>query len=109
MCTVGDPLCDFGTLLCSWFEAGEPVIGIASPTQSEGFMTRGEAVGRYAERLGIEAGRVPYYQVFGTYKMAVVLQQIFVRYQRGQTHDERFAGMGDGARGLFERAASLRP
>jgi aminoglycoside phosphotransferase (APT) family kinase protein len=91
MCTVGDPLCDLGTLLCSWFEAGEPVIGIASPTQSEGFMKRGEAVKRYAERRGIDAGLVPYY-----------------RYERGQTHDERFAGMQDGARGLFERAASLR-
>jgi aminoglycoside phosphotransferase (APT) family kinase protein len=109
MCTVGDPLCDLGTLLCTWFEVGEPVIGIASPTQSEGFITRAEAVARYAACRGIDDAAVPYYHVFGTYKMAVVLQQIYVRYQRGQTHDERFAGMEDGARGLFERAASLRP
>ena len=109
MCTLGDPLCDLGTLLCSWFETGEPVIGIASPTQSDGFMSRAEAVERYAERVGIDPAAVPYYYVFGTYKMAVVLQQIYVRFQRGQTHDKRFAGMEDGARGLFERAASLRP
>jgi aminoglycoside phosphotransferase (APT) family kinase protein len=109
MCTVGDPLCDLGTLLCTWFEKGEPVIGIASPTQNDGFMTRSEGVARYAECRGIDPAQVPYYHVFGTYKMAVVLQQIYVRYHRGQTHDERFAGMEKGARGLFERAATLRP
>jgi hypothetical protein len=41
--------------------------------------------------------------------MAVVLQQIYVRYARGQTTDERFAGMGDAAAQLFRLAASRRP
>ena len=50
-----------------------------------------------------------YYDVFGTFKMAVVLQQIYFRYHQGQTKDERFAGLGAGAAGLFELAASRRP
>ena len=41
--------------------------------------------------------------------MAVVLQQIFLRYHRGQTKDERFAGMGDAAAQLFGLAADRRP
>jgi hypothetical protein len=52
---------------------------------------------------------VSYYDVFGTFKMAVVLQQIYFRYHRGQTVDERFAGLAAGAAGLFQLAASRRP
>jgi aminoglycoside phosphotransferase (APT) family kinase protein len=79
------------------------------PTQSVGFMSREEAVARYGERSGREVSGVSYYDVFGTFKMAVVLQQIYFRYHQGQTADERFAGLGAGARGLFELAASRRP
>ena len=110
MCTVGDPLCDLGTLLCSWIDRGEGAIGPAAmPTQTEGFLKRAEAVARYGERSGRDVGLIPYYHTFGTFKMAVVLQQIYVRYHRGQTVDERFAGMGQAAEALFEQADRRRP
>ena len=41
--------------------------------------------------------------------MAVVLQQIYVRFLRGQTQDQRFAGMGEGAKALFRLADARRP
>jgi hypothetical protein len=41
--------------------------------------------------------------------MAVVLQQIYHRYHLGQTKDDRFAAMDQGARALFELAAARRP
>jgi hypothetical protein len=41
--------------------------------------------------------------------MAVVLQQIYFRFHGGQTHDERFAGMGAAAENLFRLAAERRP
>ncbi len=110
MCTVGDPFCDLGTLMASWFDRDEGGIGPSvMPTQTEGFLSRAEAIARYGERSGRDASAAPYYVVFGTYKMAVVLQQIFFRYAQGQTRDERFAGMEAAARGLFERAAGHRP
>jgi aminoglycoside phosphotransferase (APT) family kinase protein len=110
MCTLGDPLCDLGTLLGLWSNRGEGLAGSnPMPTQSEGFMTREEAAARYAERSRIDVRDVAYYTVFGTFKMAVVLQQIFVRYHRGQTQDERFAGLGGAADGLFRLAAERRP
>jgi len=110
MCTVGDPLCDVGTLFATWGEPGEAAGGASPmPTQAEGFMRREEAVKRYADRSGADVSAIPYYNVFGCYKMAVVLQQIFVRYHRGQTRDERFAGMGAGAESLFRIAAERRP
>ena len=79
------------------------------PTQTEGFMAREEALVRYGELSGRDMSTIPYYHVFGTFKMAVVLQQIYVRYHRGQTQDERFAGMGKVAESMFEQAASRRP
>jgi len=110
MCTLGDPLADLGTLLALWNNRGSAPEGMSPmPTQSVGFMSREEAVGRYGERSGRDVSGVPYYDVFGTFKMAVVLQQIYFRYHQGQTKDERFAGLGAGAVGLFELAASRRP
>ncbi len=110
MCTTGDPLCDLGTLMCSWLDRDEEALGPAAmPTQTAGFMRRDEAIARYGARSGRPLELMPYYLVFGTFKMAVVLQQIFFRYHQGQTADERFAGMENAARALFEQAAKRRP
>lgn len=109
MCTEGDPLCDLGTLLALWSDRGEPKAGTnPMPTQTEGFMSRAEAVAFYGFRSGLDTAAVPYYEVFGTFKMAVVLQQIYFRFQRGQTRDERFAGLGEAAQALFGLAAQRR-
>jgi len=109
MCTLGDPLCDLGTLLGLWSDPGEGLAGSnPMPTQSVGFLPRAEAAERYCERRGIDPATVPYYVVFGTFKMAVVLQQIYFRYHRGQTQDERFAALGKLAEGLFELASKRR-
>jgi len=109
MCTLGDPLCDLGTLLGLWSDRGEAMAGSnPMPTQSEGFLTRAEAADRYCQRMAIDPQTVPYYVVFGTFKMAVVLQQIYHRYHVGQTQDDRFAALGRLAEGLFELAAKRR-
>jgi aminoglycoside phosphotransferase (APT) family kinase protein len=110
MCTIGDPLCDLGTMMASWIDPGEEEVGVSSmPTLTPGFMDRAEAIARYGSRSRRDVTGMPYYLVFGTFKMAVVLQQLYVRYHRGETQDARFAGMQAGAERLFERAAAYRP
>jgi aminoglycoside phosphotransferase (APT) family kinase protein len=110
MCTLGDPLCDLGTLLGLWSDPGEAAAGSnPMPTQTPGFLSREAAARRYAERSGVDARAIDYYIVFGTFKMGVVLQQIYVRFHRGQTQDRRFAGLGQLARGLYQLAADRRP
>lgn len=110
MFTIGDPLADLGTLLALWSDPGEgPPSMNPMPTQTPGFLTRAQAIARYGERTGRDVSGVPYYLVFGTFKMAVVLQQIYFRFQRGQTQDARFAALGEAARGLFRLAAERRP
>jgi aminoglycoside phosphotransferase (APT) family kinase protein len=109
MCTVGDPLADLGTLLALWSNRGQAPAGTnPMPTQTPGFLSREEAVARYAERSGRDVSRAAWYDVFGTFKMAVVLQQIYFRFAKGQTQDARFAGLESAAANLFLLASSRR-
>lgn len=110
MCTVGDPFADLGTLFASWADPGETGFGATPmPTRLPGWLSRQQALARYAERTGRDVSGFDYYLVFGLFKMAVVLQQIYVRFVRGQTKDERFRGLGPAARQLFTLAADRRP
>ncbi len=97
MCTRGDPLMDLGYLLSYWGEAGDDPawrkVGFM-PTWHPGFPGRRAAAERYAERTGLDIGEIHWYHVFGVFKLIVVLQQIYIRYLRGQTRDERFAAFG---------------
>ena len=107
MCTLGDPFADLGTLLSAWIETSEAPPGtqqVGMPSNVIGFLTRREAVERYGQRHGIDVSNVPYYYVFGLFKIAIVLQQIYHRYHVGQTKDQRFANFEQSAEMLFWRA-----
>jgi aminoglycoside phosphotransferase (APT) family kinase protein len=107
MCTVGDPLTDLGTLLSTWYEAGETFEFLSPmPSREVGFMTRAEAIERYGRRSQRNMSRIGYYYVFGLFKMAAVVQQLFYRYHKGQTQDARMAGGEAVAEGMIELAAA---
>ena len=72
----------------------------------DGFPTRAALAGRYAERTGTDLSVIPWYEAFAHWKTAVVLQQIYIRFHRGQTHDERFAMMEGRVPVLVELAAT---
>ena len=110
MCTRGDPLMDLGYLLTFWGEAGDPepwIKAASMPTWREGFPSRAEAKARYAEATGFDLSAIRWYHVFGTFKIAVVLQQIYIRFVRGQTQDRRFAPFGARVAALIDKAAVL--
>lgn len=111
MATRGDPLTDLGTLFGSWHHPDEIDERTHSlmPVTAPGWMRREEAVEVYAARSGRDVSEIDWYIVFGTWKLGVILQQIYIRYLRGQTSDERFATMGEGAARLMELAAARRP
>ena len=107
MCTIGDPFADLGTLLSAWLELQEGGAGqgqVGMPSNTPGFLTRRQAVERYGKRRGIDVSNVPYYFVFGIFKIAIVLQQIYYRYHVGQTKDQRFQFFEQGAEMLFWKA-----
>ena len=110
MATVGDPLADLGLTLCYWAWAEAPQLrarGVPALTSQAGWYTRDQFVQRYAEGTGRDLSQIGYYEVLGIFKLAVILQQIYYRFRRGQTQDPRFQNFGDRVKGLVELADSL--
>lgn len=54
-------------------------------------ITRSDLVDMYAEAAEQTLPDMLFYYVFGTFKIAVIAQQIYARYAKGFTSDERFA------------------
>ncbi len=91
MATVGDPLMDLGATLAYWCEASEGFfLKSMNITWHKGNLTRKQVVARYAEKTGRDVSDVLFYYVFGLYKNAVILQQIYARWKKGLTADARF-------------------
>jgi aminoglycoside phosphotransferase (APT) family kinase protein len=110
MATIGDPLSDLGLTLCYWTWATDPdvrVAGIPALTAGPEWYTRDQLVARYAERTGRDVTHIGYYEVLGVFKLAVIIQQIYSRFHRGQTQDERFENFAARATALAKRAAWL--
>jgi aminoglycoside phosphotransferase (APT) family kinase protein len=98
MATLGDPLMDLGTTIAYWVEARDPDYLQAilfGPTNRPGSLTRHELIDRYRAATGRDVSNMGYYYCFGLFKTAVIIQQIYARYVRGHTRDERFAHMNE--------------
>jgi aminoglycoside phosphotransferase (APT) family kinase protein len=97
MATIGDPLMDFGTSLGYWVEATDPEewqrYGFGM-TSLAGSFTRTALLEYYARRTGRRIDDPVFYFVYGLLKIAVIVQQIYFRYQKGLTRDPRFAQLG---------------
>jgi len=97
MSTLGDPLMDLGGALAYWCEADDPPamhLMRRQPTHLPGMPTRAELVARYLERSGL-AATIPsfrFYEVFGLFRLAVIVQQIYYRYYHKQTTNPMFSG-----------------
>ena len=110
MATVGDPLFDLAVSLSYWVEPGDPdelKAVMPTVTSTPGFMTRKEIIDRYAEQSGRDLSGMHWYVVFGYFKLAGILQQIYVRWKNGQTRDDRFSGFGERVRTLILHAEHL--
>ena len=103
MTTLGDPLADLGLTLCYWSNPATSAILTTQP----GWYTRDQFVERYAQRTGRDMTHLGYHEVLGIFKLAVILQQIYYRFHRGQTNDERFRYFDARVRSLVERAAEM--
>lgn len=94
MATIGDPLMDLGNSLAYWVEASdEPqfLMMRRQPTHLTGMLTRQEVVKYYLEKTGRQLDSFVFYEVYGLFRLAVIIQQIYYRYYHGQTQDKRFA------------------
>jgi len=112
MTTIGDPLADLGLTMFYWTWASvaaedDPHPATPGITTQPGWYTRDQFLERYAQRTGRDLTHIRYHEVLGIFKLAVILQQIYFRFHRGQTQDERFRTFDRRVRGLIRLAASL--
>ena len=111
MATVGDPLFDLAVSLSYWTEPedGDDLKAVMPTVTSEtpGFMTRKELMDRYAEESGRDLSAMHWYLVFGYFKLAAILQQIYARWKKGQTKDDRFKDFDNRVRILIRHANAL--
>jgi aminoglycoside phosphotransferase (APT) family kinase protein len=84
---------DLGASLAYWVQADDGRAMQAfrrQPTHLPGMLTRAEVVAHYADRTGFDIGDWRFYEVYGLFRLAVIAQQIYQRYQRKQTRNPAF-------------------
>ncbi|WP_017930253.1 phosphotransferase family protein [Robiginitomaculum antarcticum] len=94
---LGDPLMDLGNTLAYWIEPNDPPymhMMVRQPSRAPGMMTRAQVAQFYAQRTGHDVSNIPYYFVYGIFRLAVIIQQIYYRYYHGQTDNARFKDYG---------------
>jgi len=95
MATLGDPLMDLGNSLAYWVQADDDETFRRmrrQPTHLPGMLTRQEAVDYYAARTGRQVDDITFYLVYGLFRLAVIVQQIYYRYHHCQTTNPAFKG-----------------
>jgi aminoglycoside phosphotransferase (APT) family kinase protein len=85
ICTLGDPMADLGLLLVYWAEPSDPTVSLlgVAPTMAPGFATRDQVLKAYALHSDLDLSHVAYYQAFGYWKLACIMQGVFARYSAG--------------------------
>lgn len=93
MATLGDPLMDLGNSLAYWVEAGDDRILQSlrrQPTHLPGMLTRQQVVEYYCDKTGFKTDNWAFYEVYGLFRLAVIIQQIYYRYHHKQTRNPAF-------------------
>ncbi|MEE4296411.1 MAG: phosphotransferase family protein [Wenzhouxiangella sp.] len=91
--TLGDPMMDLGNSMAYWVQADDEKYfkGFRrQPTHIPGMLTRAEVVDYYCDRMGFSPDNWAFYEVYGLFRLAVIAQQIYFRYHKGQTRNPQF-------------------
>ncbi len=99
MATLGDPLVDVGICLSYWR-----------------FMQRSTSLGLpenrvfaqlYAERMQIDPHALLWYEAFANWRTGVAVQQLFDRFSKGNSADQRLANLGRSVEEFIEKAEAV--
>ncbi|HMO95333.1 MAG TPA: phosphotransferase family protein [Tepidiformaceae bacterium] len=109
MATLGDPLSDLGYTLSYWQQADDsPEVvmarGVNGVTAAPGFPSRKELVAEYARLSGRDVSMIEWYEIFASYKLAVIVEGIHARFLAGETVGAGFEGYGQRAEALVRQA-----
>jgi len=93
LATLGDPLMDLGNSLAYWVEEGDDFFAQKTrrqPTHLEGMLTRQEVIDYYLDKIDHEVRDFTFYEVYGLFRLAGIVQQIYYRYHHKQTRNPAF-------------------
>jgi aminoglycoside phosphotransferase (APT) family kinase protein len=110
MATIGDPLMDLGGSLAYWVQADDDPVFQSfrrQPTHEAGMLTRREVIAYYGQRSGLDVSNFGFYEVFGLFRLMVIIQQIYRRYALGHTTNPQFTGFGDAAGYMGQRSRRI--
>ncbi|MBR7799810.1 phosphotransferase family protein [Undibacterium fentianense] len=110
MATLGDPLMDLGNTLAYWVQADDDAVFQSvrrQPTHLPGMLTRQEVIAYYAQKTGYAVDHFDFYAIFGLFRLAVIVQQIYYRFFHQQTSNPAFAEFGKLSLYLEQRCSRL--
>lgn len=109
MCALGDPLVDVGMLVVYWVHAAASGArdSWATVTGRPGWLGRDALLDRYAAASARDLSQIRFYERLALFKLAVILQQLYVRHARGQSDDARLAHLDERVAGLARYAVAL--
>jgi aminoglycoside phosphotransferase (APT) family kinase protein len=93
LATVGNPLMDLGSALAYWIQADDDMVLRSmrrQPTHLKGMFSRSEVVDYYLDKMNFPKENFTFYEVYGIFRLAVILQQIYYRYYHKQTTNPAF-------------------
>lgn len=97
MATLGDPLMDLGNSLAYWVrDDDEPMFQAMrrQPTNAPGMLSREEVVAYYCAQTGRPVGDFTFYSIYGLFRLAGILQQIYQRFVQGNAQNPQFGMFG---------------
>jgi aminoglycoside phosphotransferase (APT) family kinase protein len=93
LAAIGDPLMDLGCSLAYWVEENENFFFKSSrrqPSNALGMMTRKQIIEYYGQQTGRTIDDFRFYRVYGLFRLAGIVQQIYFRYSKGYTTNKAF-------------------
>jgi aminoglycoside phosphotransferase (APT) family kinase protein len=107
MCTLGDPLLDFGWLLTTWPDdaAGAQIAGAIGAAGS--LPSTDELIARYAARSSRDLSAIDWYTVCAAFKLGIIIEGTNARAYAGKAPKDVGDMLHDTAVKLFTRAVSI--
>lgn len=93
LATLGDPLMDIGNSLAYWVEADDDFFAHKTrrqPSHLPGMLSRQQVIDYYTKKTGIGYESFTFYEVYGLFRLAGIVQQIYYRYHHRQTRNPAF-------------------
>ncbi|MEM0997676.1 MAG: phosphotransferase family protein [Bacteroidota bacterium] len=93
LAAIGDPLMDLGNSLAYWVEEGDDwfIKGLRrQPSNLPGMLTRTEIIQYYGQKMDRNVDDFRFYRIYGLFRLAGIVQQIYYRYAKGYTRNPAF-------------------